>query len=194
MRDRHLEAVELALRRGGASRLDRPVDDDALARRRARPLSRYASDGADAVHVGIEGTEDVALARRFAHAADLARLQRPRAEPCHLLVKPSDIERRPVFAVADAVEANFDLALHRVRDRRHDPRRHLLAADLATREAEGCLLEARRYGQPPHVAGTDFVCAILHQPPPVASGVVSVRSTTATMIGTRSPPSIGEPG
>src|SRR6202040_724422 len=50
-RDRRLEAVELALRRGGASRLDRPVDDDALARRRARALARYAGDGADAVHV-----------------------------------------------------------------------------------------------------------------------------------------------
>src|SRR5215469_2098825 len=115
-RDRRLEAVKLALRRDGASRFDRPVGDDALARRRARPLARYAGDGADAVHVGIEGTEDVALARRFAHAADLARLQRPRAEPGHLLVEPSDIERRPVFAVADAIEADFDLALHHARD------------------------------------------------------------------------------
>src|SRR6516162_7378733 len=194
MRDRHLEAVELALRRGRASRLDRPVDDDALARRRARPLARYASDGADAVHVGIEGTEDVALARRFAHAADLARLQQPRGQPGHLLVEPFDIERRPVFAVADAVEADFELALHYVCDHRHDLRRHLLAADLATRKAECCLLEARRYGQPPHVAGADSLCAILHRPPPMASGVVSVRSATATMIGTRSPPSIGEPG
>jgi hypothetical protein len=61
-----------------------------------------------------------ALARRFAHAADLARLQQPRAEPRHLLVEPSDIERRPVFAVADAVEADFDLALHHVCDHRHD--------------------------------------------------------------------------
>jgi hypothetical protein len=154
-RDRRLEAVELALRRGGTSSLDGPADDDALARRRARPLARYAGDGADAVHVGIEGTEDVALARRFAHAADLARLQQPRAEPGHLQVEPFDIERRPVFAVADAVEADSDLALHHVRDHRHDLRRHLLAADLATRKAEGCLLEARRYGQPPHVAGTD---------------------------------------
>src|SRR5438093_5320785 len=49
--------------------------------------------GADAVHVGIEGTEDAALARRFAHAADLARLQQPRAQPGHLLVEPFDIER-----------------------------------------------------------------------------------------------------
>src|SRR6516225_12220271 len=80
-RDRRLEAVELALRRGGASRLDRPVDDDALARRRARPLARYAGDGAEAVHVGIEGAEDVTLARRFAHATDLVRLHRPRAGP-----------------------------------------------------------------------------------------------------------------
>src|SRR6201998_2546261 len=55
--DRRLEAVELALRRCGASRLEGPVDDDALARRRARPLAWYAGDGADAVHVGIEGTE-----------------------------------------------------------------------------------------------------------------------------------------
>src|SRR6516165_7195192 len=180
MRDRRFEAVELALRRDRASRLDRPVDDDPLARRRARPLARYASNGADAVHVGIEGTEDVALARRFAHAAELVRLQRPRDEPGHLLVEPSDIERRPVFAVADAVEANFDLALHHVRDHRHDLRRHLLAADLATCKAEGCLLEARRHGQPPHVAGTDSLCAILHRPRPVGSGVVSVRSATAT--------------
>src|SRR5215472_10082957 len=30
-----------------------------------------------------------------------------------------------------------------------DLRRDLLADDLATRKAEGCLLEARRYGQPP---------------------------------------------
>src|SRR6516165_4958358 len=171
-RDRRLEAVKLALRRGGASRLDRPVDDDALAHRRARPLARYAGDGADAVHVGIEGTEDVALARRFAHAA----------------------ERRPVFAVADAVEADFDLPLHHVRDHRHDLCRHLLAANLAARKAEGCLLEARRYGQPPDMAGADFLCAILHRPPPVESGLVSVRSATATMIGMRSPQSIGEPG
>src|ERR1700730_7561897 len=114
-----------------------------------RPLARYAGDGADAVHIGVEVAEDVALARRFAHAANLARLQQPRAEPGHLLVEPFDIERRPVFAVADAVEADFDLALHHVRDHRHDLRRHLLAADLATRKAEGCLLEARRYGQPP---------------------------------------------
>src|SRR5215471_1385752 len=139
-------------------------ESDALARRRARPLARYAGDGADAVHVGIEGMEDVALARRFAHAADLARLQRPRAEPSHLLVEPSDIERRPVFAVADAVEADFDLALHHVRNHRHNLRCHLLAADLAACKAEGCLLEARRYGQPPHVAGTDSLCAILHRP------------------------------
>src|SRR6516162_2738751 len=176
MRDRHLEAVELALRRGGTSRLDRPVDDDALARRRARPLARYASDGADAVHVGIEGTEDVALARRFAHAADLARLQRPRAEPGHLLVEPFDIERRPVFAVPDAVEADSDLPLH-------DVCRHLLATNLVTRQAEGCLLEAQRYGQSPDMAGANFLCAILHRPPPVGSGLVSVRSATATMIG-----------
>src|SRR5215469_4079831 len=117
-----LEAVELALRRGSTSGLDGPADDDALARRRARPLARYAGDGADAVHVGIEGTEDVALARRFAHAADLARFQRLRAEPGHLLVEPSDIERRPVFAVADAVEAVVSLAHHRVRNQRHDLR------------------------------------------------------------------------
>src|SRR4029077_12479606 len=65
-----------------------PVAEYALWRRGARPLARYASDGADAVHVGIEGAEDVALARRFAHAADLARLQQPRAEPGHLLVEP----------------------------------------------------------------------------------------------------------
>src|SRR6516225_7288912 len=187
MRDRHLEAVELALRRGGTSRLDRPVDDDALARRRARPLARYASNGADAVHVGIEGTEDIALARRFAHAAELVRLQRPRDEPGHLLVEPSDIERRPVFAVADAVEADFDLALHHVRNHRHDLRRHLLAADLTTGKAEGCLLEARSYGQPPHVVGTDSLCAILHRPPPRRLKLVPGRSATATMIDPRSP-------
>src|SRR5438309_1713711 len=75
-RDRRLDAVKLALRRADPSRLDWPADDDALARRWARPLARYAGDGADAVHVGIEHAEDVALARRFAHAADLARLQR----------------------------------------------------------------------------------------------------------------------
>src|ERR1700730_1001612 len=160
----------------------------------ARPLARYAGDGADAVHVGIEGTEDVALARCFAHAADLARLQRPRAEPSHLLVEPSDVERRPVFAVADAVEADFDLPLHHVRAHRHDLCRHLLAANLAARRAEGCLLEARRYGQPPDMAGADFLCAILHRPPPVESGLISVRSATATMIGMRSPLSIEEPG
>src|SRR6516225_2164188 len=165
-RDRRLEAVELTLRHGGASRLDRPVDDDALPRRRARPLARYAGDGADAVHVGIEATKDVALARRFTHAADLARLQRPRAEPGHLLVEPSDIERRPVFAVADAVEADSDLPLHDVRDDRHDLCRHLLAANLAMRKAEGCLLEARRYGQPPDMAGADSLCAVLHRPRP----------------------------
>src|SRR5215471_3826544 len=193
-RDRRLEAVEQALRRGGTSGLDGPADDDALARRRARALARYAGDGADAVHVGIEGTEGLALARRFAHAADLARLQRPRAEPSHLLVEPSDIERRPVFAVADAVEADFDLALHHVRNHPHDLRCHLLAADLAACKAEGCLLEARRYGQPPHVAGTDSLCAILHRSPPVESGVVSVRAATATMIDTRYPPSMREPG
>src|SRR6516225_6683350 len=79
-----------------------------------RSRTRYASDGADPVHVGIQGAEDVAFTSRFAHAADLARLQRPRAEPSHLLVEPSDIERRPVFTVADAVEADFDLALHHV--------------------------------------------------------------------------------
>src|SRR5258708_16918068 len=50
-RDRRLEAVELALRRGGASRLDRPVDADALAPWRARPLARATGDGADPVHV-----------------------------------------------------------------------------------------------------------------------------------------------
>src|SRR6516164_3149383 len=131
-----------------------------------RGRARYAGDGADAVHVGIEGAEDVALARRFAHAADLARLQRPRAELGHLLVEPSDIEHRPVFAVADAVEADFDLALHDIRDHRHDLCRDLLAADLATREADGCLLEARGYGKPPDVAGADLLCAILHRPPP----------------------------
>src|SRR5438445_13702494 len=96
-RDRRLETFELPLRRGGASRLDRPVDDDALARRRARSLAWYASDGADAVHVGIKRAEDVALTCRLAHSADLARLQRPRAEPGHLPVEPFDIERRPVF-------------------------------------------------------------------------------------------------
>src|SRR4029077_6519616 len=143
-----------------------------------RPLARYAGDSADAVHVGIERAEDVALARRLAHAADLARPQRPRAEPSHLLVEPSDIKRRPVFAVADAVEADCDLALHHVGDHRHDLRRHLLAADLAMGEAESRLLEARRYGQPPHVAGTDSLCAIFHRPLPVESGVVSVRPRT----------------
>jgi hypothetical protein len=182
------------LRRRGASRLDRPVDDDALTRRRARPLAWYAGDGADAVHVGIEGTEDVSLARRFAHAADLARLQRPRAEPGHLAVEPSDIERRPVFAVANAVEADSGLPPHHVRDDRHDLCRHLLAANLATRKAEGCPLEAGRYGQPPHMAGADSLCTILHRPPPVESGLISVRSATATMIGMLSPLSIGEPG
>ena len=109
-------------------------------------------------------------------------------------VEPFDIERRPVFAVADAVEADSDLPLHHVRDHRHDLCRHLLAANLATRKAEGYLLEARRYGQPPDMAGANFLCAILHRPPPVESGLISVRSVTATMIGMRSPLSIGEPG
>src|SRR6266481_2929104 len=186
--------LKLALRRGGTSGLDGPADDDALARRQARPLAWDAGDGADAVHVGVEGTEDVALARRFAHAADLARLQRPRAEPGHLLVEPSDIERRPVLAVADAVETDSDLPLHHVRDHRHDLCRHLLVANLAARKAEGCLLEALRYGQPPDMAGTDFPCTILHRPPPLASGVVPVRSATVTMIGTRTPSRRGEPG
>jgi hypothetical protein len=95
----------------------------------------------------------------------------PRAEPGHLPVEPFDIEPRPVFAIADAIEADLDLALHHVRDHRHDLRRHLLAA----RKGEGCLLEARRYGQPPHMAGPEFLCAMLHRPPPVASGVVPVR-------------------
>src|SRR5215470_15406550 len=90
-RDRRLETFELPLRHGGAFRLHGTVDDDALARQRARPLTRYASDGAYAVHVGIERVEDVALARRFTHRADLARVQRPRAEPGHLLVEPFDI-------------------------------------------------------------------------------------------------------
>src|SRR5213078_1257188 len=62
--------------------------------------------------------------------------------------------------------------LHRLGDHRHDLGRHLLAADLAARQAEGCLLETRRYGQPPDMAGPDFLRAMLHRPPPVASGVV----------------------
>src|SRR5262249_49158091 len=91
-RDRRLEAIELALRRGGALRLDGIAGDDALARRRAWPLARNAGDRADAVHVGIEGAKHVTLARRFAHAAGLARLQRARAEPGHLLVEPFYVE------------------------------------------------------------------------------------------------------
>src|SRR5262249_18063459 len=59
------------------------------------------------------------------------------------------------------------------------------------RKAQGCLLEPRRYGQPPHVAGTDSLRAILHWPPPLASEVVPGRFATVTMIGTRSPLSMG---
>jgi hypothetical protein len=91
------------------------------------------------------------------------------------------------FAVADAIEADFDLALHDLADYRHDPRRHLFAARLAARQAEGCLLQARRYGQPPDMAGTDPLRAVLHWPPPVATAAVLVRFPKATMIGMRSP-------
>src|SRR5205823_2918242 len=90
-------------------------------------------------------------------------------------------------------EADLDLTLHHVRDHRHDLCRHLLAADLAAGKAKDCLFEALGCGQPPDMAGTDFLCAILHRPPPVASGVVPVRSATATVAGIRSPSSRREP-
>lgn len=88
---------------------------------------------------------------------------------------PMPHRRRPVFAVADAVETDFDLALHHIGDNRHDLRRHLLAADLAARQAKRRLLETRRRREPANMA----------------SGVVSDRSIKATMIGARSPSAIG---
>ena len=50
------------------------------------------------------------------------------------------------FELLVPLPRNSDLPLHHVRDHRHDLRHHLLASDFATRKAEGCLLEARRYG------------------------------------------------
>src|SRR5262249_10210335 len=44
-RDRRLEAVELELRRGGASRLDRPVDDDAILRQANRTATEFRGAG-----------------------------------------------------------------------------------------------------------------------------------------------------
>src|SRR5271169_6004023 len=160
-RDRRLKAGELARGRGGALRVNRAADDDPLRGAPDRPFARHAGHRADPVHIGIEDADHVALARRLAHCAYLARLQWPGGKPGHLLVERLAADRRPVFAIADAVDADVDLSLHDLGNHRHDPRLDLRVADLAGRKQGGDVLETRRRREPPDMAAVDPVRAVV---------------------------------
>jgi hypothetical protein len=137
--------------------------DDAFGHRRRRLLAGHEKQRPELVHVRIEVAEFVALARRVPCGRRLARLHGARLEAGEMRGVVREAAGGPELAVADAVDADLDLFLHRLRYRRHDAGCDLAAIDnLGVGKPRRHVLPPLGRRQPPHMRGPDPRRTLLH--------------------------------